>query len=309
MVDFERVSGSGPTVSIKSFPVGVPPLPGAGMLVNMIDTRNLLDRIRARLRTTARGRAAVRVVFEVLEIGVVDRAMTLAAQSFTSLVPVMIAIGTLGAMDPVSEALRSDYGLDLAELDGATDESATAFGVVGVFMLVISATSYARALGRAYGRIWGLAVPSLRQGWRWIVVIIAVATGATAIGTARALGDVPVVGAGLMVSAQFAVWLLVWTAIPALLLPVGLPTRARWSTGALTALGLTALQVASVVALPRIMNSAEKQFGVLGMVFTMIGWLFVYSAIVVISATVVHALTQDVDDDAPGRWLRGSSAR
>ncbi|MGK9274002.1 hypothetical protein KXR83_23670 [Williamsia muralis] len=274
----------------------------------MIDTRNVLDRARARLRTTARGRAAVRVVFEVLEIGVVDRAMTLAAQSFTSLVPVMIAIGTLGAMDPVSEALRSDYGLDLSELDGATEPSATAFGVVGVFMLVISGTSYARALARTYGQIWSSAIPTYRQGWRWIVVILAIAVGAMAIGAARALDDVPVVGPWLMVATQFAIWLLVWTAIPALLLPIGLPTRALWSTGALTALGLTGLQVASVVALPRIMNSAEKQFGVLGMVFTMIGWLFVYSAIAVISATVVHALTQDVDDDALGRWLRGSPA-
>ncbi|PVY30131.1 hypothetical protein [Williamsia muralis] len=294
--------------STKSFSVGMPPLPRAGMLMNMIDTRNVLDRTRARLRTTARGRAAVRVVIEVLEIGVVDRAMTLAAQSFTSLVPVMIAIGTLGAMDPVSEALRSDYGLDLSELDGATEASATAFGVVGVFMLVISGTSYARALARTYGQIWSSAIPTYRQGWRWIIVILAVAAGAMAIGAARTLDDVPVVGPWLMVATQFAIWLLVWTGIPALLLPAGLPTRARWSTGALTALGLTVLQVASVVALPRIMNSAEKQFGVLGMVFTMIGWLFVYSAIVVISATVVHALTQDVDDDAPGRWLRGSPA-
>lgn len=276
--------------------------------MTMIDTRNVLDRTRARLRTTAQGRAAVRVVFEVLEVGVVDRAMTLAAQSFTSLVPVMIAIGTLGAMDPVSEALRSDYGLDLSELDGTTEASATAFGVVGVFMLVISGTSYARALARTYGQIWSSAIPTYRQGWRWIVVIVAVAAGAMAIGAARALDDVPVVGQWLMAAAQFAVWLLVWTAIPTLLLPLGLPTRARWSTGVLTAFGLTGLQVASVVALPRITNSAVKQFGFLGMVFTMIGWLFVYSAIVVISATVVHALTEDDEDNGPGRWLRSSPA-
>ena len=277
--------------------------------MTMIDTSNVLDRTRARLRTTAPGRAAVRVVFEVLEVGVVDRAMTLAAQSFTSLVPVMIAIGTLGAMDPVSDALRSDYGLDLSDLDGADEASATAFGVVGVFMLVISGTSYARALARSYGHIWSSAIPTYRQGWRWIVVIVAVAAGAMAIGAARALDDVPVVGSWLMAMAQFAIWLLVWTAIPALLLPLGLPARARWSTGALTALGLTVLQVASVAALPRIMNSAVKQFGVLGMVFTMIGWLFVYSAIVVVSATVVHALTQDDEADGPGRWLRDSSSK
>lgn len=267
------------------------------MLVLMIDVGNRVQRTRLRLRTTPRGRLIFRMCSDVVEIGVVDRSMTLAAQAFTSLVPVMIAIGTLGAMDSVSDALRSDYGLDVSALDGSTDSSAAAFGAVGVLMLVVSATSYARALGRIYGRIWSLPILSLRQGWRWLLVIITVAAGAVAIGAARVFDDVPVVGPVIVFAMQFVVWLVVWTAVPTLLVPSGMSPLARWSTGASTAAGLTVLQIGSAVALPRIMSSAERQFGVLGMVFTLIGWLFVYSAIVVIAATVVHTIAQDDHHD------------
>lgn len=268
------------------------------MLVIMVDVRNTVHCARARLRAAPRGRLIFRIVADVVDIGVVDRAMTLAAQAFTSLVPVMITIGTLGAMDPVSEALSADYGLDLTALDdGPTDSSAAAFGVVGVLMLVVSATSYARALGRIYGRIWSLPIPSFRQGWRWLLVIVAVASGSIAIGAARVFGDVPLVGPVLVFAAQFVVWLLVWTAVPTLLVPRGISPLARWSTGVLSAAGLTVLQIGSAAVLPRIMNSAERQFGFLGMVFALIGWLFVYSAIVVVAAIIVHAVARDIHHD------------
>jgi membrane protein len=104
------------------------------------------------------------------------------------------------------------------------------------------------------------------------------------------------------------VWLVVWTAVPTLLTGADMPVRARWATGALTATGLTALQVGSVVLLPRIMASAERQFGLLGMVFTLIGWLFAYSAIVVVAATIVQAFSEDENDGQPGKWLRGPAA-
>jgi membrane protein len=42
------------------------------------------------------------------------------------------------------------------------------------------------------------------------------------------------------------------------------------------------------------------------MVFTLIGWLFVYSAIVVVAATIVQAFSED--DGQPGMWLRGPGA-
>lgn len=256
------------------------------------------------MRTTPGGRLSYRVIADVVEIGVVDRAMTLSAQAFTSLVPVMMALGTSGALKSVSEALRSDYGIDLSGLEATGDLSSGAFGVVGILMLLVSATSYARALGRTYGRIWNVAVIAFVQGWRWILVIVAVASGAVAIGAARALDDVPTMGPLLVVSVQFAVWLLVWTAIPILLIPSGLSPRARWATGVLTAFGLTALQIGSNVGLARIIDSAQEQFGVLGMVFTLIGWLFVYSAIVVVAAVIVHAVSED--EYSLGTWLRNS---
>lgn len=268
----------------------------------MNQARRSIERGRVRLQETARGQLLFRAVSDVVEVGVVDRAMTLAAQAFTSLVPVMIAIGTLGAMDPVSESLRSDYGLDLSDLDAAGDSSTTTFGVVGVLMLVVSATSYARALGRTYGHIWNVAHLRFRQGWRWVLVIIAIATGAVAIAAARELNSVPVVGHVLTWVVQFAIWAMVWTAVPGLLTGSGISARARWCSGIVTAAGLTALEIGSAVALPRIMQSAQSQFGLLGMVFTLIGWLFVFSAIVVVAATMVHSVA--ASEGSCSTWLR-----
>lgn len=269
--------------------------------VVMADMRNAARRILEMLRATARGRLVVRVAYAVVEINVVDRAMTLSAQAFTSLVPVMMAIGTLGAMDSVAETLESDYGLDLRDMNGAPTSSAAAFGAVGVLMLVVSATSFARALGRIYGHIWSHPVVAYRQGWRWILVVIVLSIGAAAVGAARSLADVPSVGPVLVYSSQFALWFVVWTAVPTLLVRRGIPFRARWSTGVLTAAGLTALQMGSVIVLPRVMNSAEQQFGYLGMMFTLIGWLFVYMAIVVIAAVVVRSSTRQ-DSAVVGCW-------
>ena len=258
--------------------------------VDVDEARSLFDRGRARLQGMPRGQLIFDAVSDVVEVGVVDRAMTLAAQAFTSLVPVMIAIGTLGAMDPVSEALRTEYGLNLADLDASGDSSTTSFGVVGVLMLVISATSYARALGRTYGHIWAAPNLSFRQGWRWVVVIFATAFGAVAIAAARALTIVPVAGHVLTWIVQFVTWAVVWTAVLGLLTGSAVPPRARWCSGVATGAGLTALEIGSALALPRIMQSAQSQFGLLGMVFTIIGWLFVFSSIVVVAATVVRSV-------------------
>ncbi len=95
--------------------------------------------------------------------------MTLAAQLFTSILPLFIAIGTVRQLHPMADTLTQSVGFNVADAAGIllqwSGETPTnaSFGVVGILMTVISATSFARALGRAYGHIWS-APQSPRSG-------------------------------------------------------------------------------------------------------------------------------------------------
>ncbi len=97
-----------------------------------------------------------------------DRSMTLAAQSFTSVLPVAIVASSLGNHDAVTRGFFDQFGIDVdgvgvgvgVDAVGLDDPSFAAFGIVGTLMVLIGGTSFARALGRMYGRIW--KVPTLR---------------------------------------------------------------------------------------------------------------------------------------------------
>lgn len=53
------------------------------------------ERARTWVSATGGRRLCLRIGLDVMRAGIVDSAMTLAAQSFTSLLPVMIAVGAL----------------------------------------------------------------------------------------------------------------------------------------------------------------------------------------------------------------------
>lgn len=74
--------------------------------------------------------------------------------------------------------------------------------------------------------------------------------------------------------------------------------------GFLTATALTVLDVLSGIFLPRMAHSSEDQFGVLGLMFTFVGWLFVYSTIVVTAACISSSFSRDAG--SLGAWLRSS---
>lgn len=235
--------------------------------------------------------------------------MTLAAQLFTSILPLFIAIGTIPQLHQIADRLTQSVGFDVAETAGTSlqwsiDTPTTAsFGVVGILMTVISATSFARALGRAYGHIWSAPKVPAREAWRWLVVLAAVAGAATiAIQTQQLRTIANPVGGALALCAEFVVWWLLWSTTPYLLIQKHLNIRILCATGLLTSVGLIALRIASNVALSDVAARALRKFGVLGLVFTTIGWLFVFSAIVVAGATIISSLARD--EGALGEFLR-----
>ncbi|MCP2294426.1 membrane protein [Nocardia amikacinitolerans] len=250
-----------------------------------------------------------RIVDGCVEIEIVDRSMTLAAQIFTSVLPVLIAGSFLPYWDLASLAINDQLGFDTTMLVSGvgtftvTDPTFAAFGVVGLLMVVISALSFAKALARVYGKIWHVPSIGVRNAWRWLVVLLLVALSVVLIGAIRELTGLRYVGVPLAIAGELAIWMIVWTLSPYLLTMGKLSGRVLWMTGALTASGLTVVRAAGRLVLPRITETAYTRFGLLGPVFTSISWLFVLSAVVVGAATITKALA--LDESPLGRYLRG----
>ncbi|MDJ0360798.1 hypothetical protein [Rhodococcus sp. H29-C3] len=258
---------------------------------------------------TSPGRTFRRVIEEIVAIELFDRAMTLAAKIFTSVLPVIIAATMFSGWDLVAHGIDDQFGFNPASGPGgsgglqATDPSFATFGVVGLLMIVISGTSFARTLTRIYGKIWNMPPSGLNHAWRWMVVLFIVAMSVPLLGIARSVAELRFVGRPLALLVEFAVWLFVWVLTPHLLTGGWVSGRVLWATGALTAAGLTAFRAGGRVVLPRITETAEAQFGQWGLVFTSISWLFGYSVIIVGAAAVTKALA--LDEGPIGRVLRG----
>ncbi|PQP14391.1 hypothetical protein C5613_40935 [Rhodococcus opacus] len=261
------------------------------------------------LTGTSPGRTIRRVIVELADIELADRAMSLAAKIFTSVLPVIIAGTMFSGWDLVARGVDDQFGFDPTSASPgggglqATDPSFAAFGVVGLLMVAISGTSFARTLARIYGKIWDMPPTGFRQAWRWFVVLFTVVLSAPLLAMARGLADLRVVGIPLALLAEFAVWMFVWTLTPHLLTARWLSGRVLWATGALTAAALTAVRAGGRIVLPRITETAQTQFGAWGLVFTTISWLFVLSIVIVGAAAIIKALA--LDDAFIGRYLRG----
>ncbi len=137
------------------------------------------------------GRVGLRIVAGFQRIQIFDRAMTIAAQLFTSVFPIIIMGAALFGGKAAKDAA------DVIELPGDTsrvlDEVVTSsggigtFGIVGVLVVLVSATSLSRALTGVYHAIWqhGRTKTKVFEAWRWLAAVFVLALAAV---VARFLG-------------------------------------------------------------------------------------------------------------------------
>jgi membrane protein len=232
-----------------------------------------------------------------------DRAMTLAAQAFTSVFPLIIAVAALLPASSRSLADRISDGLGLPDSSRATlelvlpaqPETRGAFGFLGVIIVVVGATSLSRALARMYAKVWRVP-PSgawTRGWWRWVAVLFGVALSLV---TVRALyfashGD-PYDTAGSMLL-TFILNCLLWTWAPWLLLARRISWRCLLPGGVLMGICSVVTSAVSGVYLPRALASTSRQFGALGVAFTYIGWLFIVAFVLVCSTVLGAVVARD----------------
>lgn len=239
------------------------------------------------------GALLIRIIGDLVRADIADRAMTLAAQLFTSLLPVIILLSTMPGADYVDAGLDQ---LDLSSADLAlpsTTPSTTSFatfGVLGAVMVLASATSFSRATNRMYAAVWQVPKLGIGDWWRWLAVIILMAISVVAQGYILILRNIPTIGSVLAVVLTFVLWTLCWWTIAKISVKQAVVARRLLLTGAMTALGVTVLLIGSVLSLPRILRSAVDEFGTLGVVFTVISWMFLFFYIVVSAAVISHAI-------------------
>jgi membrane protein len=225
-----------------------------------------------------------------------DRAMALASQAFTALIPLLMLASALAPRsneDFVADAIIRRFELTGSAADAVqqvfahSGESST--GILSVVLLVFSGTSLARRMQRMYLQAWQLEPhPRVRASLNATLGLGALLIEIGLLYLARTLvRELPfdwVAGAPLSLLAS----LVLWTSVPWLLLDRRIAWRRLLPAGALAALGASLYGVASSIYMPHLMESYNQRYGLFGVTLSLIGWLLCISLIVV-TATVVAA--------------------
>jgi membrane protein len=220
-----------------------------------------------------------------------DRAMAIGAYGYSALIPAVIVYSAA----VTDEASFADTLIKKFELTGsAADSVRAAFGSsstvessitwFGVLLLIVAALSFARAMQRLYEGAFGLPPLSMRNT-KWALLWLLILFVAASIRPLIDRGPVT----GLLLSAA------VWLATPYLLLG----RRIHWSRligiALLSALGMSGVGIWTVIYMPHAISDASAQYGVFGIGFALLSWLFVSACVLVAAATGGAMITERVE--------------
>lgn len=249
--------------------------------------------MRATVRS-APGRFMLRALRDIRDLELFDRAMTLAAQAFTSVLPILIVASSLrGSLNPEADSMFAenlgldDHTADLLKQSIPREVGGVTFTqVFGVLLLIIAATAFARALERCFRRIWKTPKAPIRFAWRWVVAIVAILIGIVLLVMTRHV----VRGAGALSVLEFiieaAIWSVLWWVASWIVINRSVSLRALLPGSVLAGLGFAVATVVGRVYLPGVLASSAEEFGVLGLAFSYIGWLFVLMSVLLVAVTI-----------------------
>jgi membrane protein len=265
----------------------------------------------ARLLSRWPGRIAFRSAASCVRIEIFDRSMTIAAQFFTSVFPILILIATwVGAAQTsrVAEAVSlPEESRSVLDQAVSSPESAT-FGIVGALIVLASATSLSRALTRAYAAIWQLPRPrsSLRSAWRWLAVVVALALSLVVVRALSGFAEAVPPGNVWQRVVAFTCDLAIALLVPWLLLSGAVRLRCLVPGAMIFALAMLGVRPASALWLPRALEVSADRYGSIGVAFTYLAWLYVVAFCVLLTAVVGQVIA--VDRGWLGRWIDHADA-
>lgn len=278
----------------------------------------LLQRLPYRLRTVVGrlldqwpGRIGLGVAATSIRIELFDRSMTIAAQFFTSVFPIIIVLASWfgDGGTQLADALQAPAETEkiLEQALGTTPENAT-FGVLGTLIILASATSLSRALTRAFAAIWDLPRPHIKltSAWRWVAVVLALALAlVTARALSRFVADIPPPTLW-EAAATFSFDVLIGVFVPWLLM-AGQVSPRRILPGALVfATVMVFVRPASGLWLPHALEVSADRYGAIGVAFTYLAWLYVVSFCFLAANVLGKVLA--MDPGLLGRLIRGEAS-
>lgn len=234
-----------------------------------------------------------RVIDGLLRINIVDRGLALSSKMFVVIIPLTILTGAVVQGQSAGDEFVDRFGLTGSGAAAATtlfespDAVRSGISVLGVGFIVVGGLSLAKGLERVYLDAWQLAAAdgSILRRLAWIASLVGFLSIAEPIHDA--LGDAGLNVAESVVSLALGTSLWLWT--PYLLLAQRVPWQRLVPTGVLTALATTGLGIASLVYMPTVVSTNASRYGLIGVAFALVSWLFAYCC-AVIGAVVLGAV-------------------
>jgi uncharacterized BrkB/YihY/UPF0761 family membrane protein len=254
------------------------------------------------------GRITFRFATGLRHLLIFDRAMTVAAQMFTSVFPIIIMAASLFGGRSASQAIGGS-GLP-PEAESVLDEVVSAggsgaFGVVGVLVVLVSATSLSRALTRAYDTIWRHPRTRLpaKGTWRWLAAVMVLALSVVVSHKLVNLVDQvppPQFWGLLMV---FAVPAVIACYVPWLLMAGRVPIRLLLPGAALFGVVMVVAHPISERYLSTALSVSSERYGAIGVAFTYLTFLYCVSWVWLGSAVLGRVIV--IEPSVVGRMIRG----
>lgn len=253
------------------------------------------------------GRTLLRVAGACIRVEIFDRAMTIAAQFFTSILPLLIvAVTFLGSgSEEISDVIGATGSSEELIDEAVRGSSTTAFGVVGSLLVLVSATSLSRALTRAFAVVWQVDRPrmSLRSAWRWFAVVMVLLLAVVVVQNLTQRAGVLPPRFLWPTALSLATDVLVAIFVPWVLLAGRVV--ARWMVPGAVLFGIVMMVVrpAADVWLPWALDVSAERYGPIGMAFTYLAWLYVVAFVFIGTAVIGQVVVSD--RGRAGIWLRG----
>jgi membrane protein len=240
-----------------------------------------------------------------------DRSMTLAAEVFTAVFPLLIlGAAWLGSQrsDDIAKSIDMPSETRQVVQDAVSGSGASAFGLVGALWVLISATSLSRALTRAFAAIWQVPPPrkGLRQAGRWLGAVIVLTAAMVAVRWLSRLTEdwPPGIVWGVLVSLVLTT--SVGVLVPWLLLSGRVPARRLIPGAFLFGLGVSAARPIAHDLLSNSLDNSAEQYGTIGVAFTYIAFLYALSLWFLAAAFLGQVIA--TDEGRLGRWIRRERA-
>jgi membrane protein len=255
----------------------------------------------------ARRSFAGRCLRDFLDLRGLDRAMVLASQAFTALIPLLILVSAVlpaGNTTVVSDAVIRRFGLS-GEAAAAVEAvfahpDSGSIGAASLLLLVFSGVSLTRRMQLMYVQAWRLPpLRGVRGSLNAMMGLTVLLVELALLYLVRSLVRSLPFDWALQLPLSWAAGALLWTTIPWLLMDRRISWRRLLPGGVLTAVLASVYGVATTVYMPAMMTSYSERYGLFGVTIALVGWLLCI-CFLLIAATVVAAEL----DRAPEHWPR-----